>query len=569
MAGSRKRLRIFPVAALLVASGTLLGLGLEAPWSHDDTFLHLRKLEDAFVTINRSYVDDVDAGVLAEEAILSMLKELDPHSIYVPAEDARKAEEMYYEGSFGGIGIWFDIPRNDDDYSDDTVRVASIISGGPSEKAGLMPGDRIIGIDDAAAVGFTQEEVTSRLKGTVGTKVEVTIRRHGVHAPLDFVLIRGEIPLYTVDASTMLDEETGYTRISRFSRQTYDEFMEHATALKEQGMQRLVVDLRFNGGGIMDSAVRMVDEMIAGSKTIVYTKGRQTQATNTYETRHRGMLETEPIIVLVNEYSASASEIVAGALQDHDRALIVGQRTFGKGLVQNPFPLPDGSFLQMTVARYYTPSGRLIQTSYEDGDPHDYYERKLSSLEDATYNPGAYVESIPDSLRFKTEHGRDVYGGGGILPDHVVRPDTSSMLHAMRSRGLDALFIDRWFTEHEGSLRTAWGGRLEEFVPNYAVTDELWKSFIAFAAEKGVKTTTNPAEIAPDQGIFDVEALHENRSRLETLLRARIARHLFGQDGWYAIYWEIDPELDAALDLWHLAEYLASWHDPERPDHRQ
>lgn len=560
MIRSKNRKYFLPAIALLLV-GALLGVKLESSLTSDDTFTHLRKLEDAFVIINQRYVEDVDPEAIAEEAIKSMLKNLDPHSAYVSSKQAREVQEGY-QGSFGGIGIWFEIPRNDDDYSDDTVRVVSIISDGPSEKAGLRAGDRIVGIDDSTAVGLSQNDVTSKLKGEIGTEVGVTIRRRGVRGDMDLTLTRDEIPLYTVDTSYLLDDRTGYLRVSRFSMQTYDEFMEHVKDLKEQGMERLVLDLRSNPGGIMEAAVQMVDEIVPGEEMIVYTEGRNSDSNGAYRTRRTGILEDQPIIVLVNEYSASASEIVAGALQDHDRALIVGQRTFGKGLVQNQFPLPDGSFLQMTVARYFTPSGRLIQTPYDDGNQQNYYESKFATLDAATYHPAEYIDSIPDSLRFKTEHGRDVFGGGGILPDFIVKPDTAAIMRALLGNALDVRFARQWFVKHEGVLRDEWGERPDDFAAGFTIADEVWTEFVEYASENGVETTTEAAEVLPSEGIFPAAELQAHESELKVYLRARVAQELYGNKAWFGIYKEIDPELNASLDLWHMAEDLAAYYNP-------
>lgn len=551
-----KKLYILPGTAVLIV-GLLLGMKLESTILGDDTFTQLRKLEEAFVIINQRYVETVDPKRIAEEAIGSMLRNLDPHSSYVSAEDAREVQEGY-QGSFGGIGIWFDLTRSDDDRTRDTVRVVSVISEGPSERAGIIAGDRIVTIDDSSAIGLTETQVTRRLRGQIGTTVDVTIMRRGVREPLQFRLTRDRIPLYTVDASYMVDERTGFIRISRFSMQTYTEFMEHLERLQGQGMERLILDLRFNPGGIMESAVQIVDEMLPGNQMIVYTQGRSAEATSAYRSRRPGQIESQPVIVLVNEYSASASEIIAGALQDHDRALIVGQRTFGKGLVQNQFPLPDGSFLQMTVARYYTPSGRLIQTPYEDGDQSEYYEAKFGSYDRSTFNPRDYIESIPDSLHFKTAQGRDVFGGGGILPDYVVRPDTTPLLRAVG--GLDARFMRQWFIENEGSLRDTWGERRDDFLSTYEIDDEVWTRFWSYAADNGARTTDDAAEVNPSEGVFSAVEAEENRRTIETYLKARLAQDLYGQTWWYFVAKDVDNELQEAMRLWDRAETLAAYH---------
>lgn len=552
------KLYIIPGIVLLVL-GTLLGMQHETTSAADGTMEALRKLEDAFIVINRQYVSDVDSKALAENAITSMLKKLDPHSVYISAEEAAEVQEGY-QGSFGGIGIWFEIPRNDDNLEDDTVRVVSTISEGPSEAAGVMAGDRIIQINDSSAVGFTTSEVTRELKGPIGTKVKVTVKRRGAREPIHFELTRDRIPLYTVDTSYMMDQETGYIRVSRFAMTTYDEFVEHLTKLREQGMERLILDLRSNPGGIMEAAIRMVDEILADDQMIVYTQGRSAETNNEYRSTGRGAMEHQPVIVLVNEYSASASEIVAGALQDHDRALIVGQRTFGKGLVQHQFPLSDGSFLQMTVARYYTPAGRLIQTAYEDGDQKNYYESKFATLDAATYNPASYIENIPDSLRFVTDRGRHVFGGGGILPDYIVQPDTTKLLQSIVMNALDLRFARQWFIENEPALLDRWSDRQEDFVSDFRIEPAVWDEFWEFAGENDIHVEPGADEAAKD--VFSPEEVAESRNKLETILKARIGQELYGSRAWFLIYKDIDHELNEAMKLWDRAEVLADYHAP-------
>lgn len=555
-----KKIYLIPGILLLVL-GTVLGMQLESATSSDNTVEQLRKLEDAFLIINKQYVDQVKSGDVAEMGIEGMLKKLDPHSTYISADEIKEIQESY-QGSFGGIGIWFEIPRNDDTLEDDTARVVSIISGGPSEKVGLLPGDRIIAIDDSSAIGFNNNGITSRLKGAIGTKVDVTVQRRSASEPVTFTITRDRIPLYSIDAAYMVDDETGYIRISRFAMTTYDEFMEKLSALQAEGMERLVLDLRHNPGGIMEGAVRIVDEMLGRDRTIVYTKGRHAQNNATYESTAQGAFEKEPVIVLVNEYSASASEIVAGALQDHDRALIVGQRTFGKGLVQNQFPLSDGSVLQMTVARYYTPSGRLIQTPYENGDQKEYYEKKFADLRE-TYDPSEYAESIPDSLKFETTHGRLVFGGGGILPDYVVQPDTAAVLSAIVGNSLDVLFVNDWFIKHESQLRDTWTDREADFVSTYEIEPGFWDAFWTFAAEKGV-TIGDTSSRADDKVVLARAEVEEYRPRLETILKARLAQELYGNRAWFPVYQSADPELIEAVKLWDRAETLAGYHGRSR-----
>lgn len=564
----KRRITFYLIPAfLLFVLGTALGMQFSA--AEDNTMVQLRKLQEAFLTVRGQYVDEVESGRIAEKAIEGMLKGLDPHSTYISADEIKEVQEGY-QGSFGGIGIWFEIPHPDDDHSNDTARVVSIISGGPSEKAGLLPGDRIIEIDDSSAVGLSNNGITSRLKGEIGTQVKVTVKRRGAAAPLSFTLTRDRIPLYSIDAAQMVDDQTGYIRISRFAMTTYDEFAEKMNELRSRGMKRLILDLRGNPGGIMDGAVKIVDEFLAKDRTIVYTKGRRAQSNMTYQSTAAGSFESQPVIVLVNEYSASASEIVAGALQDHDRALIVGQRTFGKGLVQNQFELPDGSVLQMTVARYYTPSGRLIQTPYEDGNQEAYYEQKFATLEES-YDPATYIEHIPDSLRFKTAHGRLVFGGGGVLPDFVVRRDTSALFQTVIGNALDLIFVNDWFSAHESSLRDTWGDRQSEFVATFEVDEDLWNAFWAFAEKEDVIRIEDGAPAAgkvesladgEKRMVFPPSEVERHRDRLQTILKGRVAQELYGNSAWFPIYQSIDREVQEAMKLWDRAEALAAYHRP-------
>lgn len=541
----KKSLRYTLPAVLLLALGILLGWNLQQAVSNTDTLASLRKLEEAFLTITQRYVDPVEPEPLAEEAIRAMLTELDPHSVYIPAEEMKEIRESY-QGSFGGIGIWFEVV-------DDTARVVTTISGGPSEAVGLQPGDRIIQIEDSNAIGLSSNEIQKRLKGPEGTQVKVTIRRLGIREPLSFVITRGRIPLYTVDASYMLDEKTGYIRISRFAMTTYDEFLDHLDRLKRQGMERLVLDLRGNPGGIMETAVELADELLPEGYTIVYTRGRIAQTQMTRRSTAGGRFETQPTIVLVDRNSASASEIVAGALQDNDRALIVGLRTFGKGLVQNQFPLSDGSAVQLTVARYYTPSGRLIQTPYHGGDLEDYYRQKFADYETTVFHPEDYINVIPDSLKFQTVHGRTVFGGGGILPDVIVPPDTNSILMEINRRNLAATFIRTWFNQHEQEIRQQWNHRKDVFLTSFEVDDALWQSFLSYARQQGLFAADSAATLR-----FTVAQAEAHRQMLSTLLKAYLAWQLFGREVSIPLFNEIDPMLQEALKHWNRAEALAA-----------
>ncbi len=544
------KLYILPTLFLLVL-GAVLGVQVESAVSGTDTFKQLQKLEDAFVLIHRQYVDDVDAEMVARHAIEGMLEELDPHSVYFSADEVREVQESY-RGSFGGIGIWFEASP------EDTARVMSIISGGPSEAAGVMPGDRIIAISDTNAVGYDDRDIQNRLKGPIGTSVQMTVKRPGVPKPITFRLTRAQIPITSLDVAYMMDDDTGYIRVSRFAATTHQEFREALLALKSQGMERLVLDLRDNPGGVMEAAVRMADEMLGAGKKIVYTQSRNTEFNMEERSTGGGLLEEAPVIVLVSPSSASASEIVAGALQDHDRALIVGQRTFGKGLVQQPFPLSDGSMIQMTVSRYYTPSGRLIQTPYKNGNQKDYYEAKREGLTDAIFNPSEYRESIPDSLKFETTHGRTVFGGGGIMPDFVVTPDTVSLAQAIAYNGLDYLFIRDVFEDHEQALRDRWAERPVAFVEEYEVDDATWKEFLGFLEEQGLELSDDAKVADREANVYPRAAAEEGRAMVETRMKAYLVRLLYGAESSWPLFNLVDPTLEAALKLWPHANELAA-----------
>lgn len=550
-----KKTYILPAIAILLL-GAVLGVQLESALSDEDTYSQLRKLQKAFVIINRQYVDPVRSSKVAEHGITGMLKELDPHSSYISAQEVKEVQESY-RGSFGGIGIWFEMVN-------DTAQVVSPITDGPSEKVGVMPGDRIVAIEDSNAAGpeASSEDIQRRLKGPVGTDVQMTVLRPGMGNHITFTITRDEIPLYSIDAAYMINDEAGYIKINRFAMTTHEEFLDSLRVLKSKGMERLVLDLRNNPGGVMKSAVKIADELLSNGHTIVKTKGRDQNMNNEFGASSGDAFESQPVIVLVNGQSASASEIVSGALQDEDRALIVGQRTFGKALIQKQFELTDGSMLQMTVGRYYTPAGRLIQTPYNDGNLQDYYEQKFSDYDAATFSPSEYKHNIPDSLMYTTDHGRTVFGGGGIMPDYVVKPDTSGLIRAVVGNGLDRLFVRDWFTHHEQSLRDAWTNRQQAFIDSYTVDDQTIDAFWSFAEEKGITLTSDPAEVAPKDGVFLRSEADEEVARLKTYLKARTAGRLYAGRAAFPILNQVDTDLKEALTLWDRARELAAYHMP-------
>ena len=547
---------IIPALVLFIV-GAALGFQFDRSAS-DGSMDELRKLEEAFMQINRNYVEEVDARNLSESAIRKMLEELDPHSAFIPAEEVERLQDSY-RGSFGGVGIWFEIV-------DDTARVISPIDGGPSQDAGVRAGDRIIQIEDSSAVGLTNQGVQERLRGEIDTRVRMTVERLGVEDPMTFTITRGEIPLYSVTGAHMIDEQTGYVQILRFAQTTYDEFKEAVAELEAQGMERLVIDMRSNPGGVMESAIRMADEFLGRGMPIVSTKGR-TMRDQSFRASGNGSMRDGSVIVMVDPRSASASEIVAGALQDHDRALVVGQRTFGKGLVQRQFPLPDGSMMQMTTARYYTPSGRLIQSPYDGGGQDAYMEAKFETLEQATLDPDGYRASIPDSLRFETAQGRTVFGGGGIMPDHVLPPDTAAapVAQAIYQRAFSPL-ARQWFSQNEQEIREEWGERRDAFLETFAASDDLIEQMLAPAfaedarSDFGLRLVTDEADARPDNSVFHAADVQERQDMLATFVKGYLAQQLYGSDVATPIYRQLDPELKEALKLWDEADKLAMHH---------
>ena len=544
---------LFLPFSLVLAIGTGLGLTIDSFFGPEDTYEQLQKMEDTFLLINRQYVEDVDPAVLAESAIRAMLDELDPHSAYIDAEAIGRVQDDY-RGTFGGIGIWFEAP------AEDTAKVTSTIPDGPGEAVGLMAGDRMFAVDDSLIVGMGSIQIQNLIKGPVGTDVVISIKRPGRSQPFDVTITRDTIPLYSVDSSYMMDEETGYVRIGRFAMTTHDEFVEHVTRLKGLGMQQLIIDLRGNPGGIKMTAVQIADELLTGSGVIVTTEGRDPRENEIDRISPGGLLTEEPIIILVDEQTASGSEIISGAVQDHDRALIVGRRTFGKGLVQRPFQLRDGSVVQMTVARYFMPSGRLIQTPYETGDLDDYYVTKYDDYEEATYRPEEYLSHFPDSLRYSTRNGRVVFGGGGVMPDVVIPPDSTSDLNAdivqvSTRRGWAFLYAREFLETPEGmAMRQEWAQHSDRFFNEFRIQPTHWNGFVAYAEEHGLKDT---ADEAADGKAFTADDLEAYRATLEVVLKARMAQRLYRSEAWYPVFNSIDPMIEQLEPLWVHARSLA------------
>jgi carboxyl-terminal processing protease len=518
------------VLCLGLAAGFFVGSSFSSKKSTAEVGSDVQKLREVLTQIHDEYVDTVSTSSLVDEAILEMLHKLDPHSSYIPAKDRIAANEDL-RGNFDGIGVEFNIFQ-------DTIVVVSPLSGGPSEALGIQSGDKIIKVDDKimAGIGVTSPDVMKALKGPRGTEVKVVIFRRGKE--IEYKIVRDKIPQYSVDASYMVDNQIGYIKVNRFAATTYDEFHAALKKLKDKGMKKLILDLQGNPGGYMNMAIDMADDFLTAGKKIVFTKGKDKKNNSEAFSSERGDFETGDLIVLVNEGSASASEIVSGALQDNDRALIVGRRSFGKGLVQSPFDLTDGSELRLTVSRYYTPTGRSIQKPYQDGD-----EYALDIV--SRYNHGEFfhADSIKfnDSLKYITPNGRTVYGGGGIMPDYFVPLDT-----ALNSHYLNELYTSTAIQEYTFGFAEKNKDALEkkgyaDFLQNFTVTDAMIQDLVKVGQRNKVKP--NLKELAKKKKMFQVH------------VKAQIARKLWGNDGFYPVFNETNEVFLQAIKLFdHIPE---------------
>lgn len=519
------------IFGLLVCIGILIGMKLARTGEGDASlFNHYvdpsDKVNQVLNYVEKEYVDSVNKDQLVDETIEEMLHNLDPHSNYIPASEFEEVTQQM-EGNFEGIGIEFNVVR-------DTIRVVSVIAGGPSQKVGLQPGDQILRVDgkNVAGVKIKNKDITGKLRGRKGTKVNVSVKRFNRSKLLEFTITRDEIPLYSVDVSYMVKKDIGYIKLNRFAETSYEEFMQGAEKLLGQGMKKLIFDLRDNGGGLLDVAIRICDEFLEDKQVIVYTMGRDRKKEFKYATSD-GKLSACEVVILMDENSASASEIVAGAIQDNDRGTIVGRRSFGKGLVQRQTELSDGSALRLTTARYYTPTGRCIQKPY-DGD-YDAYRQEESDR----YSKGELLNAdsihFPDSLKFKTPKGKVVYGGGGIMPDLFVPIDTLT-----RSEYLNELFykglINQFAFDHTDKNRAALeGGGIEKFKMEFQVNDALLDELVTYAGQNGL-----------DKNLPQIK---RSAPLIRIYLKASISRNLWGSDGFYPIYNTYDWAFLRALKL--------------------
>ena len=519
----------FPIiGAALLCAGMWLGYLLSPRVDLDSS---QRKMLEVLALINREYVDDVPLDSLVEITIPELLHNLDPHSAYISAKDLERVNSEL-EGSFGGIGIQFQTPG-------DTVTVVEVIAGSPAYKAGLLPGDRIVTVDstDIAGKKLSNEEIFAKLRGPKGTKVKLSIRRPGEKNLKNFTLVRGDIPQASIEGVYMTPDSIGYVRVSRFARDTYEQFYKALVNLRFEGAKSFIVDLRGNTGGYMEPAVMMANEFLEPGSVIVETRGRNLDDNSTIEADGTGLFQDTPLAVLIDEVSASASEIFSGAMQDNDRAVIIGRRSFGKGLVQKPILLADSSELRLTVQRYYTPSGRCIQKDYT-GEGIGEYETEIYRryLNGEIFGSEQADSVIDKSLIFHTLGGRNVYGGGGISPDYFVPTDTirrNTYYVSVVNRGLINSYAYEYVDLNRAELSKY--KTLDELLRNLDSDYVLLNSFVRYAVEKGVRRRPYYIE--------------QSASLIVNQLKSLIVRYVLGMDAFYNVYNKEDEDVRKAISI--------------------
>lgn len=519
------------IIAVVLAGGLYIGKKLATQNTTllftDSSLSQNDKLHQVMQYIQSDYVDTVREQQIVEKTINEILQNLDPHSYYIPKSNYHAMNDPL-EGNFEGIGIEFRI-------QDDTVIVVQPIGGGPSEKLGIMAGDRIIKVEEEDITGnrISNQKVVKLLKGPKGTIVNIQVKRGGNKDLIDFSIKRDEIPLYSVEANYLIDGKIGYIKVIRFARTTYDEFISAVEDLQSQGMEKLILDLRNNTGGFMKSAIDMADEFLPKGKLIVYTKGKAREKKEFFATSS-GKLEDTEVAVLINEGSASASEILAGALQDNDIGHIIGRRSFGKGLVQEGIQWPDGSAMRLTVARYYTPVGRSIQKSYEEG--LDQYNEETYQRYDRGELLSKDSIKLDDSLKYFTEKGKVLYGGGGIMPDYFIPIDTSSTnqyFGKLNYRGIFYQFGFNYVDQHRENLTANYDEN--SFYTSFKVDSKMMSDLYEFATEKGIS--------------FDEKQAKETEELSKSRLKAYIGRNVWGENIFYRVINENDDIVNKAIDL--------------------
>lgn len=508
----------------------LLAIAMLAPAAAQKNNQDARKLQLALYAINNLYVDSTDEGKLVEDAIVGMLDKLDPHSNYMDPEETKAMTEPL-QGNFDGIGIQFNVLT-------DTLYVIQVIPGGPSEKVGLMAGDRIIQVNDTliAGVKMKTNDIMKRLRGPKGTEVRVKVLRNKDPELIEFKIIRGKIPVYSLDAAYMADKHTGYIKLNRFAASSADEFREALEKLKKEGMKNLILDLQGNGGGYLNIAIELADEFLSKDKLIVYTEGSK-QSREEAKSTYRGGFEEGRLVVLVDESSASASEILSGAIQDWDRGVVIGRRTFGKGLVQKPIPLPDGSMIRLTVSRYYTPTGRCIQKPYQNGNLEDYQHDLIDR-----YNRGELMSAdsihFPDSMKYNTlETKRIVYGGGGIMPDIFIPVDTARYTDYHRNlvaNGLVNRIAMNYLDRNRAEMNKNYP-KFSQYKQNFDIPETLMQELLTMASEEKIE--------------FDETQYNRSKPLIMLQIKALIARDLYDMAEYFQVINDDNPSYQQALEI--------------------
>ncbi|MCU4155935.1 PDZ domain-containing protein [Carboxylicivirga sp. A043] len=531
MSNTRKQIFMPFLYALLVALGVFIGRNFiksPGPGSSNPLMIYPQannKLDGIITLIEDEYVDTIDRLSIEERIIPEILKDLDPHSVYIPAKDLNKVNEEL-QGNFGGIGVQFSMQN-------DTVMVIQVIQGGPSEKVGILPGDRIVAVDDSIIAGknIATNDVMKKLRGEMGTDVKVGVLRRPNKDLIDFNITRGSIPIYSVEVSYMVNETTGYIKVDKFAQNTYQEFLTALAKLKANNCQEVIIDFRGNSGGLLDVAIRLCNEFLPAKDLIVYTEGKAQKRQNVHA-NGAGTCQDTKVIVLIDEFSASASEIFAGAIQDNDRGLVIGRRSFGKGLVQQQIPLSDGSALRLTVARYHTPSGRFIQKPYDNGN-EDYYEDIYKRYEHGEFFNQDSIE-FDDELKYTTKNGRTVYGGGGIMPDIFIPRDTSMItdyFYKLRMNGIIYRYALQYTDNHRAKLEAYTNA---EALEKYLDKQALLSDFLRFAKDKGVE--------------YSSKEYQTSKQLIEIELKAYIARNMIDNEGFYPILHRVDDIFQKAVE---------------------
>lgn len=524
------------IVVTILVLGIVFGIQIEKSFSSDTIRENVIKFNHVLTFASKYYQDDIDNNKLAEAAIIGMMKELDPHSVYLPPKK-QKDEQEKFDGNFTGIGIEYQIIS-------DTIVVVSPITGGPCEAVGVMAGDKIVTVDGKSCIGFTNSEVRKNFRGTKGSKVDIGISRIGQDNIIDFEIIRDKIPIYSVASQLMWDNETGYVSLSRFAKTSTKEVLEALHQLKNQGMKRLVFDLRNNPGGLLSQAFSISDIFIDGQKKIVYTRGRRSELDQEFSASIKTEFENIPLIILVNRGSASASEIVSGAVQDWDRGLIVGETTFGKGLVQRVFSLPDRSAIRLTTSKYYTPSGRQIQRNYDDKENYykDVHKREEVEGENLSH------KSEQDTIRpvFNTNNGRKVFGGGGITPDFIIKPGfLTEYSTKLRRSDVYYLFVRMYLESNKMRISEIYGDNLIKFKKEFSFENKDIESFKKFAESKKIE--------------FVEKEFNKDKEYILTRLKGYIAREFWKNKGWYFILLENDKVFQKSNELFGEVEKLANF----------